>query len=294
VALYGAPPNGPERGHPAPALVKGGGEVGTAVALALWRAGWPVVVSELPRPTVLRRHLSLAEAAFAGSIVRDGVRAIRITAPAEVGALLGQARTIPLYVGSPAALLQEVSPALVVDARMRHGHEAAQQRHEAPLVVGLGPEFVAGRYVDVIVETCPGPELGQVVRAGSAQPYVPLVRGSDPARAEQYVRAPFAGAWLTDVEIGDVVTAGQALGWLNGTALTAPTTGSVRGLVHNGVTAPAGLKLAAVHPGDWQRKEAGIGTRAATIAATVVRLAAAEAFLPLGVAPSGSAAAVAV
>ena len=36
----------------------------------------------------------------------------------------------------------------------------------------------------------------------------------------------------------------------------------------------AGVKVAAVHPGDWQRKEAGIGTRAAVIAASVLQLAA--------------------
>jgi hypothetical protein len=34
----------------------------------------------------------------------------------------------------------------------------------------------------------------------------------------------------------------------------------------------AGVKLAAVHPGNWQRKEAGIGYRAAAIAASVLAL----------------------
>src|SRR5690242_15481865 len=83
------PPAGPIREV---AVVKGGGEIGTAVALGLWRADWPVVVAELAQPTVLRRHLSLAEAAFAESVTRRGVRATRVTTAPAAAALLMESR----------------------------------------------------------------------------------------------------------------------------------------------------------------------------------------------------------
>jgi xanthine dehydrogenase accessory factor len=260
----------------ATAVVKGGGEVGTAVALSLWRAGWRVVVAEMPRPTVLRRQLSLAEAAFAGSVVRERVRARRVTTPREAIALTCESATIPLYVGSIPQLVAALQPGIVVDARMRRGAEPEPQRHEAPLVIGLGPDLIGGRHVDLVIETCPGPDLGRVVTRGAARPHVPLPRAPG-SLAEEYVRAPVAGWWRSERTIGERVTEGDLLGWLDDEALHAPVAGCLRGLVHDAVAAHGGLKLAAVHPGDWQRKETGIGRRATAIAASVLAVATARA-----------------
>src|SRR5438067_9124553 len=113
------------------ALVKGGGELGTAVALGLWRAGWQVVVAELERPTVLRRQLSLAEAAYVGQVWRGGVRAERAPDAAALERLLhpttfrrpdadqGVEPALPLFVGPLAAALGVLRPTVVIDARMR-------------------------------------------------------------------------------------------------------------------------------------------------------------------------------
>ncbi len=264
------------------ALVKGGGEVGSAVALALWRAGWSVVVAELPRPTVLRRQLSLAEAAYAGEVWRAGVRVLRAPDVATLEVLLlggGPPAALPLYVGPLAPALDALQPAVVVDARMRRDAPPERQVGQAPLVIGLGPLLRAGRDVDVVVETCPGPALGAAMWIGTAQPHKRLQRTGDLDGAEQYAYAPTAGEWRTERAIGDDVAAGALLGTLGGAPVRAPIAGSLRGLVHDQVVVPAGLKVAAVHPGDWQRKEAGIGHRAATIAASVLALAQQQAVL---------------
>ena len=154
--------------------MKGGGELGTAVALALWRSGWRVVVTELPQPTVLRRQLSLADAAFTGAVARDGALALPVTTAAEAVALVQAPATIPLYLGPLSGLLEELRPSLVVDARLRRGVPPEGQRGEAPLVIGLGPDLVAGQHVDFVIETCPGPDLGRVIADGAARPHTPL------------------------------------------------------------------------------------------------------------------------
>jgi xanthine dehydrogenase accessory factor len=267
------------------ALVKGGGEVGTAVALQLWRAGWQVVVAELPRPTVLRRQLSLADAAYVGQVWRDGVR---VECAADTGALerlvryravwaaaggRGADPALPLFVGPLATARVVLHPTVVIDARMRRGVAAERQRDEAALVVGLGPGLRAGEDVDVAVETCPGPTLGQALWSGTALPHRPLPRAGDGAAAERYAYAPAAGLWCTAHAIGDIVPAGAVLGTLDAVAVRAPVGGCVRGLVHDRVAVSAGLKVAAVHPGDWRYKEDGIGHRTAAIAAAVQTLA---------------------
>jgi xanthine dehydrogenase accessory factor len=262
------------------ALVKGGGEVGTAVALELWRAGWRVLVCELPRPTVLRRQLSVAEAAFAGAVTRGGLSVVRVATPADALAALAARTALPLYVGPIPAALAALRPTLVVDARMRRGGVPEPQRGQAPLVVGLGPELVAGDTVDAVVETCPGPDLGRVIWHGAALPHQPLQRPAGSQGAEVYIHAPAAGLWRTDRAIGDLVTVGAVLGTLGGQPIRAPVAGSLRGLVHDALAVPAGLKVVAVHPGNWERKEAGIGYRAATIAASVLALAEQHAVVP--------------
>lgn len=266
------------------AIVEGGGDVGSAVALALWRAGWGVVVCELPRPTVLRRQLSVAEAAFSGRVVRDGVAVVRGDL-AEVAARLARRDSVPLVLVDGPSATAALAPAVVVDARFQRGVAGGVPRGAAPLVVGLGPGLRAGEDVDVVVETLPGPELGRVYWEGATRPHTPLPAPRDRARAEQFVRASAAGLWRTERAIGDLLEAGALLGTLDGAPALAPVDGCLRGLVHDAVPVPAGQRLAAVHPGDWARKEAGIAARAAAIAAQVVALAA-----PLAAAPARAAA----
>ena len=249
------------------ALVKGGGEVGTAIAVALWRAGWRVVVAELARPTTLRRQLSAAEAAFGGPVARDGVEIALAADVPSLTALLAAGSALPLYVGPLARALAALRPTLVVDARLQRPALAEVQRGEAPLVIGLGPGLCAGEHVDAAIETCPGPDLGEVIWQGAARPHMPLRRAGG---AERFVYAPGPGLWRTERAIGREVAAGDVLGMVDGVPLLAPAAGALRGLVHDAVPVHAGRKVAAIHAGDWRRKESGICERAAALAASVL------------------------
>ena len=119
------------------ALVKGGGEVGTAVALGSGaRAGrwWS---PSLERPTVLRRQLSLAEAAYVGQVWRGGVRVERAPTPVALERLLGSRAAfrrpdadrgaepvLPLFVGPLTAAPRRAPP----DGGDRRTHAARRGR----------------------------------------------------------------------------------------------------------------------------------------------------------------------
>ena len=47
-------------------IVRGGGELGTAVAHRLHRSGYKVLILEKSRPSALRRELSFSDAAYEG------------------------------------------------------------------------------------------------------------------------------------------------------------------------------------------------------------------------------------
>jgi xanthine dehydrogenase accessory factor len=59
-------------------LIRGGGDLGTGVALRLHRAGWRVLVTELPQPLVIRRKVAFASAIYDGSIEVEGTIGLRI------------------------------------------------------------------------------------------------------------------------------------------------------------------------------------------------------------------------
>ena len=49
-------------------LLRGGGDLATGVAYRLHHAGFPVIVTELPNPLVVRRRVALATAVREGEI----------------------------------------------------------------------------------------------------------------------------------------------------------------------------------------------------------------------------------
>ncbi len=58
-------------------LVRGVGDIGSAVAHRLFREGYGVAIHDDPKPTMTRRGMAFADAAFDGHAVLDGVRAVR-------------------------------------------------------------------------------------------------------------------------------------------------------------------------------------------------------------------------
>ncbi|MCA9973108.1 MAG: hypothetical protein KC425_22975, partial [Anaerolineales bacterium] len=49
-------------------IIRGGGDLATGVAYRLHRAGFPLIVLELPQPLVVRRTVALATAVLDGSV----------------------------------------------------------------------------------------------------------------------------------------------------------------------------------------------------------------------------------
>ncbi|MCJ7715720.1 MAG: hypothetical protein MUO54_04275 [Anaerolineales bacterium] len=54
-------------------LIRGGGDLASGVGVRLYRAGFQVVITELPEPLVVRRKVSFAEAIPEGETQVEGV-----------------------------------------------------------------------------------------------------------------------------------------------------------------------------------------------------------------------------
>ncbi len=247
-------------------LVRGGGELATAAARLLFLVGFPVAVLERKEPLAVRRLVSFAEAVFEGEITVEGVTA-RFTS-AE-GLTLAGDLTVAVAVDPGAACAARLRPDVIVDGRMAK-RRADTGRDQAPLVVGLGPGFVAGEDVHAVVETQRGADLGRVIWSGAAAPdsaRPALVAGY---ADERVLRAPRRGVFRAQAAIGDIVVPGQPLGEVEGAPVVAPFAGLVRGLVRDGVRVEAGVKLGDIDPRGPAVDAGRISDKARAVAAGVL------------------------
>ncbi|MGO9295185.1 MAG: selenium-dependent molybdenum cofactor biosynthesis protein YqeB [Streptosporangiaceae bacterium] len=231
-------------------VVRGGGDLATGVAWRLTRAGFPVVVCELPQPLAVRRAVALATAVTDGRVQVQGMTGVRATA-AQAPALAREG-VVPVVV-SPG--LPPLDAAVVVEARMAK-RVLDTTIADAALVVALGPGFTAGRDCHAVVETMRGPQLGRVLWSGSAAADTGTPGPVGGHGAERVLRAPIAGAAHWRARLGDVVEAGALLGTVGGGQIRAPFGGVIRGLIADGTVVPARVKVGDVDPRadtDWRQ-----------------------------------------
>ena len=229
--------------RPGLCVLRGGGDLATGVAWRLTRAGWPVVACELPSPLTVRRSVAVSSAVFDGEIDIDGMRAV-LAADVDEATELAATGVVAVLV-SPE--LADLDADVVVDARVAK-RNIDTSIDDAPLVIGLGPGFVAGVDCDCVVETQRGSRLGRVLWSGAAAadtgtPGVVGGRG-----VERVLRAPTDGAVAWDVAIGDLVEEGQRLGRVGDFPIDTPFAGVVRGLISERVSLTAGMKIGDVDP----------------------------------------------
>jgi xanthine dehydrogenase accessory factor len=214
----------------------------------------------------VRRLVCFAEAVISGEQEVAGVRA-RNVAPSALAGVLA-AGEIPVLVDPEGTQLEALQPQVVVDARMLK--RPGERLGGGPLLIGLGPGFVAGRDADAVVETQRGPGLGGVIWSGAALPdsgSPAPVAGVSEARV---LRAPRAGRFVSLSRIGALVSAGDTLGEVFGSPVRASTSGLLRGLIADGVEVGAGTKLGDVDPRGAAVDAAAISDKARAVAAGVL------------------------
>jgi xanthine dehydrogenase accessory factor len=252
-------------------LVRGTGDVASAVAALLCHAGHRVVLHDSASPAHTRRGMAFADALYHGTPELEGILAKRIRTLRDLAPMLRCGRAVPVADAPFEHVLAAAGPHVLVDARMRKRAEPEAQRGLASLTIGLGPNFEAGRNVDIAVETAWGDALGSVIRAGRTRALEgePVPIGG--RARERYVYAPTAGVFHTPHSIGQRVEEGQEVARIGGTALYAPLSGCLRGLTHDGAPVALGTKVIEVDPRGDPQAARGLGERPRRIAEGVLR-----------------------
>lgn len=241
-------------------LVIGGGELGSAVAHRLVRAGMTVFVADIERPTCVRRTVCFASALETGRHEMEGVAGVKaasIEEALEVGdKSAGEGRgkgLVPVIAlrqdqRDHRGLAEGLAAQVVVDARMLKRNQGLS-KNAAPLVIGLGPGFTAPRDVHAVIETNRGHNLGRVIYDGEPEPDTGVPAKIDGYGEERVIRAPADGVFGAGLAIGRSVARGETVGRIgDGAEAKASIAGLLRGLVADGTRVRQGQKIGDVDP----------------------------------------------
>ncbi|GAB6112781.1 selenium-dependent molybdenum cofactor biosynthesis protein YqeB [Desulfomicrobium salsuginis] len=227
--------------------IKSGGEMASAIVWRLYHARLRrIVILETKHPLAVRRTVSFCEAVHDGACMVEDVRGVRIDGPEQIEAAWA-AGDVPILVDPEWRSLDAIRPDVLVDAIIAK-RNLGTSVHDAPLVVGLGPGFEAGKDAHLVVETNRGHDLGRIITQGAAAPNTGIPGTIGGFSKERVLRAPVPGKLVWDCSLGDLVKKGQVLGRVDGSPVTAEISGLLRGQIRPNGHVPLGLKLGDIDP----------------------------------------------
>ena len=267
-------------------ICRGAGDLATGIIHRLHRAGHRVIALETDYPAAIRRQVSFCEAVYDGSAAVEGVTARLVPALADaetdtetysgendtpaahivsekwdssaIEAVL-EAGEVPLLIDPKGESIALLKPDVVVDAIIAKKN-LGTTIHMAPLVIGVGPGFTAGKDVHLVIESMRGHNLARIITDGMAQPNTGVPGNIAGFTSERVIHAPAAG-YIYDVrKIGDIVQKGDEIARIypdkgsydnklsEYVPVNATITGIIRGLIREGYYFRKGFKIADIDP----------------------------------------------
>ena len=222
--------------------------MGSGVAWRLRRCGFEVIIAETSQPTAVRRWVAFSEAIYEGSHTIEGITARRVDM-SQSGLIdeLCQRGEIPVLICPNPDDVRGLNPDVIVDAILAK-RNTGTERGKARLVIGLGPGFTARGDVDCVIETNRGPDLGRCIWDGGAEANTGVPGLLAGETVKRVLRAPVTGPVEPVCAIGDIVKAADLVAHVRGVEIRSQLNGIVRGMLRQGTTVDAGVKIGDIDP----------------------------------------------
>ena len=227
-------------------LIKGAGDLATGIAYRLKKSGFDIVMTEINKPTTVRRTVAFSQAVFDNEIVIEGIKGVKVNNINEIYEKINEGN-IPIIIDENAQIIKELKPDVVVDAIISKKN-LGTSIEDAPIVIGVGPGFEAKVDCHLVVETKRGHYLGKVIEEGSAIPNTGVPGDIGGYTKERIIRASSNGKINPVVEIGDFVKKGDVVAYIDGVEVLAEIDGIVRGMLQEGIEVFKGMKSGDIDP----------------------------------------------
>lgn len=232
--------------------IRSAGDLATGVAVRLLNSGFPVICSELPYPTVIRRTVAFAAAVYDGQCIVEGHPAVCCDNLDAASDALSE-NIVPVYTGDECLGIAYFKPDIFIEATIRKV-KTDIPRDLVFHTIALGPGYSVPEDVDLVIETMRGHYLGKVITKGMAIPDTGVPGEIAGYGKERVIHAPAAGQFVGYRQIGDQVLAGDSLGSIytltHEKIAEVQTTipGTLRGIIQDQAFVHEGMKIADVDP----------------------------------------------
>lgn len=227
--------------------VKGAGEMATGLAWRLYQSNiHKIFMMEIETPLAVRRNVCFCDSVYVRKKIVEGVEAVRTEDESGIYKAW-EKRQIAVIVDPCWKMIPKIKPDITVDATIAKKNLGTTM-DEAPLVIGLGPGFEAGRDVHLVIETNRGHNLGRVLVSGTAEKNTGIPGSINGFTGERVLRAPAEGPFKSNLHIGNAVRAGDIIGTVDKIKVTAEISGVLRGLIKPGTMVIQGLKIGDIDP----------------------------------------------
>lgn len=233
-------------------VIRGGGDIASGVIQKFHRSGFKVIVLEIEKPSFIRRKICYGEAVYEGEMFLEGSRAILAQNIFEAEEIIKN-NHIAILIDQTGNKIKKLKPLAVVDAILAKKNLGTNIKM-APITIGLGPGFEAGKDVNIAIETMRGHDLGRLIFKGKTLDNTGVPGVIDGYGKKRVVYSETSGVIRNIKDIGDMVKKDQVLGYIGETEIKSPLTGIIRGLIRDGYTVPKGFKIGDVDPRLEERK----------------------------------------
>jgi len=247
------------------AIVVGADDAGSAVAVALHRAGFATVICDDIDPPWARRGMSFTNAWYFGNAELDGEAAICCSNVKSIPTVLRRDSLIAATSWSWHGIALALRPVAIVQSgstRRRDGGAFKARAPEGTVTINIGGDYAAGDDFDVVIAYDPGESDGAIGTSAAN-----LVGAADRG---QIVCAGKAGRFATNRRIGEHVLRGEVVGAIGDNDVVAPIDGVLRGLTARGAAVFEGAIVVEVDPRGDPSLCFGIDEHASRIARSLV------------------------
>ena len=254
-------------------VVRGGGDIASGTIHKLHRCGFKVVILEIEKPSAIRRTVCFSEAIYEGQSIIEGLVCKKANDLGEVYTILNK-KNIPIIIDPLGKLIKELKPFVVIDAILAKKNMGTT-KDMAPITIGLGPGFLAGKDVHIVIETMRGHNLGRIIEQGYAMANTGIPAVVNGVGKERVIYSPIIGNISNVKKIGDMVEKGEVIATIindkNIIEVKASIDGILRGIIRDKSKIKKGLKIADIDPRIEEVENSyTISDKARTIAGSVL------------------------